>query len=99
MSMLTGPGAALLLILPDQYRPGKIADPHPVWFSPKVLQERYGLSDDTRNKGMNDLRDLGLITIKRQPINPEDFDLQRIRNTYTLDLDALNRTARRVPHE
>jgi hypothetical protein len=50
MSMLTGPGVALLLILLDQYGPGKIADPHPVWFSPKVLLERYGLSDDTRNK-------------------------------------------------
>jgi hypothetical protein len=67
-----------------------------VWFSPKVLQERYGLSDDTRSKGMNDLRDLGLITVTRQPINPGDFDLQRIRNTYTLDLKALNHTAKRI---
>jgi hypothetical protein len=99
MSMLTAPGLALLLILLDQYGPGRIADPRPVWFSPKVLKDRYGLSDDTRNKGMNDLRDLGLITIKRQPINPQDFDLERIRNTYTLQLDALDHTAHRTPSD
>lgn len=100
MAVLTGPGVALLLILLDQYGPGKITEPRPVWFSPRVLKERYGLSDETRIKGMNDLRQLGFLTIKRQPINPQDFDIQRIRNTYTLDLSALDRPAHRIddPH-
>ncbi len=48
---------------------------------------------------MNDLRGLGLITIKRQPINPQDFDLERIRNTYTLQLDALDHRAHRTPRD
>jgi hypothetical protein len=95
MSMLAGPGIAMLLILLDQYGPGRIADPRPVWFSPTVLRDRYGISDDTRNKGMNDLRDLGITAVKRQPINPGDFDIPRIRNTYTLDLEALAGPARR----
>jgi hypothetical protein len=96
MSMLSGPGVALFLILLDQYGPGRITDPHPVWFSPTVLRDRYALSDDTRNKGMNDMRDLGLITVKRQPFNPGDFDIRRIRNTYALDLGALSHGARRT---
>lgn len=39
---------------------------------------------------MNDLRELGLVTVRRIPVNPDDFDLERIRNTYTLNLNALS---------
>lgn len=97
LPMLSGPGLAFFLILLDQHAfkapgmPGLV----PLWFSPKVLEERYALSDDTRTKGMNDLRSLGLVTVSRQPINPGDFDLERIRNAYTLHLDALESPARR----
>jgi hypothetical protein len=94
MSILSGAGLALYLILLDQYGPGKIADePRHVWFSPKLFKERYGLSDDTRSKGVHELRDLGLIRISRQIINPEDFDLERVRNTYTLIPSTLEETA------
>jgi len=90
MSVITGAGLAFLLVLLDQYGPGKIPDPTPpVWFSPKVLRDYYALSEDTRAKGMNDLRELGLVTVRRVPVNPDDFDLERIRNTYTLNLNAL----------
>ena len=44
---------------------------------------------------MTDLQDLGLITISRQAINPNDFDIHRIRNAYTLNMDTLKRPARR----
>ena len=97
LSMLTGPGLAFLLILLDQQAlkmPG-LPKLLPMWFSPKVLRDRYSLSDDTRTKGMTDLRELGLINISRQPINPGDFDLERIRNAYTLNLGTLNHPARR----
>lgn len=91
MSVITGAGLAFLLILLDQYGPGKIESPAPpVWISPRILEERYALSDDTRAKGMRDLLSLGLITVRRQPVNPDDFDLERIRNTYTLDLTVLS---------
>jgi hypothetical protein len=97
MATFSGAGLAFYLILLDQYGPGKISDPSPVWFSPKVFKERYALSDDTRTKGMKELRDLGLITISRQPINPDDFDIERIRNTYTLNVESLNERAHRHP--
>jgi hypothetical protein len=61
----------------------------PVWFSPRILREYYALSEDTRAKGMKELRDLGLVTVRRVPVNPDDFDLERIRNTYTLNLGTL----------
>jgi hypothetical protein len=90
MSVITGAGLAFLLILLYRYGPGKIPEPAPpVWFSPKVFRDYYALSEDTRSKGMKDLRDLGLITVRRVPVNPDDFDLERIRNTYTLNLSAL----------
>ncbi len=44
---------------------------------------------------MTDLQDLGLITISRQAINPNDFGIHRIRNAYTLNMDTLKRPARR----
>jgi hypothetical protein len=97
MPILTGAGLAFFLILLDQHAQKAPGWPRllPMWFSPKVLDGRYGLSDDTRTKGMNDLRELGLVTVSRQPINPGDFDLERIRNAYHLDLDALKKPARR----
>jgi hypothetical protein len=101
LALLTGAGLALYLILLDQYGPGQLAaDPEPVWFSPKLFAERYGLSDDTRAKGIGDLRDLGLLNIRRQAINPGDFDLERIRNVYTLQPSTLSEPAvRRIPPE
>jgi hypothetical protein len=62
-----------------------------LWFSPKMLKETYALSDDTRMKGMNELRALGLITVKREPINPGDFDIHHIRNTSRLNPDAFEK--------
>jgi hypothetical protein len=98
MSVITGAGLAFLLILLDQYGPGKVPSPAPaVWISPKTFDDRYALSDDTRAKGMKDLLSLGLITVRRQPVNPDDFDLERVRNTYTLDLDALTPHPPRTP--
>jgi hypothetical protein len=99
LALITGAGLALYLILLDQYGPGQISDqPHPVWFSPKTFAQRYALSEDTRAKGINDLRDLGLVTVQRQPINPDDFDLERLRNVYTLQPAILATPAtRRTP--
>lgn len=96
MAELTGAGLAFYLILLDQYGPGKHEPPlQPVWFSPSVLRSRYGLSDDTRAKGMHDLNNLGLITISRRPVTPDAFDLERLRNTYTLIPETLDQRAQR----
>lgn len=71
MAALNGAGLAFLLILLDQHGPGDLSKPRPVWFSPRLFKDRYGLSDDTRVKGMNNLRDFGLIVVARQAINPQ----------------------------
>ena len=98
LALLSGAGLALYLILLDQYGPGQLDDaPGPVWFSPKAFKDRYALSEDTRAKGINDLQDLGLVAVTRQPINPGDFDLERIRNAYTLLPAFLNTPATRSP--
>jgi hypothetical protein len=46
-----------------------------------------------------DLRDAGLVTIGRQAVNPDSFDLERVRNTYTLKPAILDAPAvrRQVP--
>lgn len=99
IAVLSGAALAFYLLLLDQYGPGKITITEPVWFSPKVLADRYDLSDDTRAKGMKQLNDYGLITIKRQPINPDDFDLERIRNTYTLNPEVIESPAKKQKGE
>lgn len=95
MALLSGAGLAFFLILLHQLalRSPPLIALMPLWISPKNLADHYAISDDTRSKGMTELQDLGLITISRRPINPGDFDIQRLRNTYTLHLDALKRPA------
>jgi hypothetical protein len=97
MALLSGPGLAFLLILLDQLSliPPQFVALTPVWISPRNLADHYAISDDTRGKGMTDLQDLGLITISRQAVNPNDFDIHRIRNAYTLNMDTLKHPARR----
>jgi hypothetical protein len=96
MALLSGAGVALYLILLDQYGPSQPgANPEHVWFSPRLFADRYGLSDDTRAKGVSDLQDLGLITISRQPVAPEDFGGERVRNAYRLQPATLNTLAMR----
>ncbi|WP_067470063.1 hypothetical protein [Actinomadura macra] len=96
ISMLKGAGLAFYLMLLEQYGPGRLDEDAPaVWISPKILKDRYGLSDDTRTRGMKELEAFGLVTVKRQPINPDDFDIERIRNTYTLNIDTIQEPAKR----
>jgi hypothetical protein len=96
MAMLTGAGLVFYLVLRDQYGPGKNTSPlEPVWISPKALKGRYNISDDTRAKGMNDLQSVGLINIARRPVTPDTFDLERLRNVYTLIPEKLDEPARR----
>ena len=95
MASLSGAGVALFLVLlaqRDVRTP--FEDLRPIWVSPSVLKARYGLSDDTRTKGIRDLRDHGLVTVSRQVVNPEDFDLERVRNVYTIHAAALEYRAR-----
>jgi hypothetical protein len=100
MASLSGSGVALFLVLlaqRDVRTP--FEDPRPIWISPSALRARYALSDDTRTKGIRDLRDHGLVTVNRQVVNPEDFDLERVRNVYTIEAAALEDRARPQPDD
>ncbi|GII59402.1 hypothetical protein Pth03_77910 [Planotetraspora thailandica] len=100
IQLMTGAGLAMYLILLDQYRAAELTEPlHHVWISPKAFAARYDLSPDTRTKGINDLRDLGLLTFSRKPINPDDFDIERLRNVYTLHPGQLDQPAHRRPQK
>ncbi|TLP66544.1 helix-turn-helix domain-containing protein [Microbispora triticiradicis] len=100
IQLMTGAGLAMYLILLDQYWPTELVEPlHHVWVSPKAFADRYDLSPDTRTKGINDLRDLGLLTFSRKPINPDDFDIERLRNVYTLHPGQLDKPAHRRPQQ
>lgn len=49
-------------------------------------RERYGLSEDTWIKGVAELKEHGLIQVRRRSVG-EDFDFRRVRNTYKLNRD------------
>ena len=40
----------------------------PVWIAPRMGRERYDLSDETRNKGLRELTDQGLLSLGRRPV-------------------------------
>jgi hypothetical protein len=64
-----------------------------LWFSPQQADLRYGLSEDTRTKGLRELRTAGLISAHRQSVSPDTFDFRRLRNVYRLEPDQLKKTA------
>ena len=51
-------------------------------------RQRYGLSPDTWTLARKELEREQLLTVARTPMG-SDFDYQRMRNTYWVDLEAL----------
>ncbi|MCW2901983.1 MAG: hypothetical protein JWO67_4248 [Streptosporangiaceae bacterium] len=86
MSILPGPAVAMLIVL--LYESSR-TDKTWVWFSPSVADLRYGISEDTRVKGIRKLQQAGLIDIGRQPVGTDTFDYKRFRNVYQLRTDVL----------
>src|SRR5262249_9202605 len=64
-----------------------------LWFSPRQADLRFGLSEDTRSKGLRELRAAGLITAYRQPVATDTFDFRRLRNVYHLEPKRLQQPA------
>ncbi len=60
---LDGPALAMLLILTYYYRP-EVHERDGVWFSPNSFRERHGLSETTRNRGLETLVDAGVAHMK-----------------------------------
>jgi hypothetical protein len=90
--VLSGAAVAMLLVLYTELG-SKNPEHTDLWFSPRQAELRYGLSEDTRSKGLRELRAAELITARRQPIAPDNFDFQRLRNVYRLEPQRLQDTA------
>lgn len=93
LSILSGAALAMLLVL---YAEVGNNDPSTtdVWFSPSRADLRYGLSEDTRSKGLRELQAAGLIDVRRAAISPDTFDFRRLRNVYRLDPDHFDAPAK-----
>lgn len=79
---LSGAAVAMYLVLLHEQRGENKA----VWLSPRIGQERYDLSDETRRKGLNELVDRALASVRRRPLHQGLFeDHIRSRNVYLLD--------------
>lgn len=87
ISRLSGPGFAMLLILLAESR----GQARPVWFSPAVADKRFRLSESTRRAGLTELRELGLLRTRQQPIGETGrlIDFQRRRNVHELTLPGM----------
>lgn len=81
IAVLTTPALAMLLVLLTHSASGNEED---LWFSVGFADARYRLSEDTRIRGLNELRRLELVTVRRKPIGRNRLDVSRLRNTYTL---------------
>jgi hypothetical protein len=87
-------GAAVAMYLACLYeqrgRPGEA-----IWISPAAGRERYDLSDETRNKGLRELTDWGLLCLGRRPVATASFfdERFRARNTYEIRPAAWDRAA------
>jgi hypothetical protein len=84
ISELGGPGVAMLLVLLcEQPRTGA-----GIWFTPDTAGQRFALAHSTRTTGLQQLRELGLITSK-VAVTSEDgtyLTFQRRRNVHQLNL-------------
>jgi hypothetical protein len=79
---LTGPGVAMLLaVLSEQSKPGD-----PVWWSTTRWAERISLASATRARGTRELKDAGLLTVKKRPItvNGKGFAAEQVRSIYAV---------------
>jgi hypothetical protein len=98
ISDLSGPAVAMYLACLYEQR-GRPYEP--VWISPRVGRERFDLSDETRNKGLRELVDAGLLDMQRRPVPATSlFDERfRARNVYLVRHDRWVRAPEASPKE
>jgi hypothetical protein len=90
LSVMSGPAIAMMLILwAESGRDVASEQPPLVWLSPKMAEERYAVSEDTRLKGARELTRLGLIRTSRRAVTPESFEFRRGRNVHQVNLATL----------
>lgn len=91
IATLSGAATAMLLVLFAERGTDKSGKE--LWFSPKRADQLYGLSEDTRSKGLRELRAAGLVTARRRSASRNALDTRRVRNTYRLVDARLNEGA------
>lgn len=92
LATLSGAALAMLLVLFVELGQD---DPttKDLWFSPSRAEKLYGLSEDTRSKGLRELRAADLVTARRRSASRDALDFKRVRNTYRLRLNRLDELA------
>lgn len=86
VATLSGAALAMLLVLfaeLGQKDPSKTD----IWFSPAQAKKIYGLSEDTRSKGLRELRGAGIITARKRSVSKDVLDFRRLRNMYRVELE------------
>lgn len=88
VAVLSGAAVAMMLVLYTELgnSPAATTD---LWFSPRQASMRYGLSEDTRSKGLRELRAAGVINARQRSASRDTFDFRRLRNTYRLNPSRL----------
>jgi hypothetical protein len=81
---LSGAATAMYLACLYEQR-GRTTEP--IWISPQTGRDRYDLSDETRNKGLRELTDWGLLSLGRRPVPGGSFfdERFRARNIYLIN--------------
>lgn len=97
MATLSGAAVAMLLVLYVELGQNNPRSTD-LWFSPARADKLYGLSEDTRSKGLRELRAAGLISARKRSASRNALDFRRLRNTYRLEIDKFAEKAR-VPTE
>lgn len=90
LAILSTPAVCMYLVLLCAQTSEQVSE---VWFSPDQAQKLYALSADTRSRGLAELREAGLVSVRRKALSSDIFDVKRFRNAYTLNLDRLEEPA------
>lgn len=92
LATLSGAAVAMLLVLYVELG-RRDPDTTDLWFSPSQALKLYGLSEDTRSKGLRELRAAGLITARKRSASRDVLDFRRLRNTYRINTAQLDKEA------
>lgn len=86
-------GAAIAMYLACLYEQRGRPTENSIWISPAMGRQRYDLSDETRNKGLRELVDAGLLDLQRLPVPASSFfdENFRARNAYEIRPDRWRR--------
>lgn len=92
IAALSGAAVAMLLVLFAELGQ-KDASKTDLWFSPSAAKKIYGLSEDTRSKGLRELRRAGLVTARKKAASRDVLDFRRLRNTYRIQVERFEKLA------